>query len=329
MPLFRLGTAGFAVLALAALGWIPGASPLAAQRSPSTDELDVLRLRQNFYVVAGAGANVSVQFGEDGVVLVDAGLAADSSRLLAAIRRLTGEPIRYIIDTTADADNVGGNGNLAKAGLALGGQQNTIGESSAAILSRLEVLNRMSAPTGKTSEFPVESWPTTTFFDKQKAIYLNDEAIVVFPLPPAHTDADSLVFFRRSDVIAAGNVIDTRQFPVIDVDKGGSIQGEIESLNRLVEMAVPSVPLVHRPGGTLIVPGHGRIMEQPDVVEYRDMVVVIRDVVRDLISKGLNLEQIQKAEPAKGYQIRYGRRPGSAVTRQFVESIYKSLTARK
>jgi glyoxylase-like metal-dependent hydrolase (beta-lactamase superfamily II) len=134
------------------------------------------------------------------------------------------------------------------------------------------------------------------------------------------------VFFRRSDVVVAGDVLDTRQFPVIDVDRGGSIQGEIAALNRLVDLAIPSEPLVSREAGTLIVPGHGHICGQLDVVEYRDMVTIIHDRVRDLVAAGKTLEQIKAASPASGYVRRYGNDSGAWTTSHFIEAIYKSLT---
>jgi glyoxylase-like metal-dependent hydrolase (beta-lactamase superfamily II) len=144
--------------------------------------------------------------------------------------------------------------------------------------------------------------------------------------PAAHTDGDSIVFFRRSDVVVAGDVLDTTRFPLIDVARGGSIQGEIDALNRLVELAIPSVPLVSREAGTLVIPGHGRICDQLDVVEYRDMVTIIRDRIRDLIEEGKTLEQIQATSPARGYARRYGSDSGPWTTKMFVEAVYRSLT---
>ena len=118
-----------------------------------------------------------------------------------------------------------------------------------------------------------------------------------------------MVFFRRSDVVVAGDILDTTRFPVIDVEKGGTIKGEIAALNRLVELAIPSVPIVSREAGTLVIPGHGRVCDQLDVVEYRDMVTIIRDRVRDLIKAGMTLDQVKAASPARGYTRRYGSDP--------------------
>ena len=183
----------------------------------------------------------------------------------------------------------------------------------------------MSAPTGEKAAFPEAAWPTEGFIDK-KNIYLNGEAIQLIHQPAAHSDADSIVFFRRSDVIAAGDLVDTTRFPMIDLAKGGSIQGEIDALNVLVDLAVPPTPLVWQEGGTIIVPGRGHLMEQADLVDYRDMVTIVRDIVQTMITKGMTLEQIQKAEPTKGYSRRYGAADGPWTTRQFVEAVHASLS---
>jgi glyoxylase-like metal-dependent hydrolase (beta-lactamase superfamily II) len=192
------------------------------------------------------------------------------------------------------------------------------------VLSAEKVLTRMSAPTGKTSQYPTAAWPTETYDQRRKYMYLNGEGIEVVHQPAAHSDGDSIVFFRRSDVIAAGDVLDLTRFPVIDVAKGGSIQGEIDALNRLVDLAIPSVPLVSQDGGTYVVPGHGQICDQFDVVEYRDMVTIIRDRVQDLVKKGRTLDQVLAANPTLGYNARYGT-DKTWTPRIFVEAIYKTL----
>ena len=303
--------------------------PAAAQG----DDLEVLLVKPNFYMIAGAGANIGVQIGLDGVVLVDAGSGAKTAQVLAAIKKLTDGPIRYIINTSADIDHVGGNEAIAKAGENLASDQgeNQSGSKGgpASILSTEAVLDRLSAPTGKQSAFPVAAWPTETFFSNQKAMYLNREAIVVTAEPNAHGDGDAIVFFRRSDVIVAGEILDMTRFPVIDVDKGGSIQGEVAALNHLVDLAVPSVPLIWEDGGTYVIPARGFICDQADIVEYRDMITIIRDNVQALIKKGMTLEQIKAANPTKGFRAQYGRESGPWTTDMFMEAIYKGLTAKK
>jgi cyclase len=294
-------------------------------------QLEVLQLRPNFYMIVGAGANVAFQVGVDGVVVVDSGLASNADAVVAAIKKVTIEPIRYVINTSAEPDHVGGNATVAKAGQTLftgnggaGLATNFLG-GGASILAVEQVLTRMSGPSGKPSPYPIDAWPTETFNQPRKYMYLNGEGIEIFHQPAAHSDSDAIVFFRRSDVVVAGDVFDTRRFPVIDVAKGGSIQGEIAALQKLVDTAIPSVPIVSREEGTLIVPGHGRVCDQLDVVDYRDMVTIIRDRIRDLMNQGLTLEQIKSASPARGYTRRYGSGTGSLITNDFVEAIYRSM----
>ncbi len=311
--------------------------PLArAQQAASS--VEVLQVRPNFYMIAGAGGNIAVQIGSDGVVLVDAGSEQAASKVVAAIKRITDQPIRYIIDSNADADHVGGNATVAKAGQSifnvgtepLGGQaaSDMTNGFAATILSTDKVLMRMSAPTGKVAEFPRNSWPDEAFDRNRKYLYFNHEGIDIRHQPAAHTDGDSIVFFRASDVVVAGDILDETRFPVIDIAKGGSIQGEIDALNRVIELAIPPGPFSFAEGGTYIIPGHGRLCEQIDVVDYRDMVVIIRDIIKDMIDSGKTLEQVKAARPALGWEKRYGSTPGWT-TDNFVEAVYKSLKAAK
>jgi len=305
------------------------------EASGTSGDLEVLQLRPNFYLIAGAGGHISVQIGDDGVVVVDAGSAASADAVVAAIKRLTPRPIRYVIDTGADPDHVGGNETLSKAGQTLFTAPGSIGVTGnflggvASILSAEGVLERMSAPTGKAAAFAVGAWPTETFDDERKYMYLNGEGIEVLHQPAAHSDGDVVVFFRRSDVVVAGDILDTTRFPVIDVAKGGSINGEIAALNRLVQLAIPSVPIVTREAGTLVIPGHGHVCDQFDVVEYRDMVTIIRDRVRDGIKAGMTLEQIRASSPARGYTRRYGAESGPWTTNNFIDAVHQSLVKEK
>src|SRR5580765_5962699 len=276
-----------AVACCAALG-----AAMARTQAQAPRDLEVLQLRPNFFMIAGAGGNIGVQIGEDGVVVVDAGAAASAGAVVAAIKKLTPQPIRYVIDTNADPDHVGGNETLSKAGQTLFTAPGSIGITGdflggvASILSAQKVLERMTAPTGKASPFPIGATPTETFDFSRKYMYLNGEGIELLHQPAAHTDGDVMVFFRRSDVVVAGDVLDTTRFPVIDAARGGSVNGEIAALNRLVDLAIPSVPIVSREAGTLVIAGHGRVCTQLDVVEYRDMLSIIQDRVRDLIKQG-------------------------------------------
>lgn len=308
---------------------------LSQAAEPDSTGLDIVQVRPNFYMIAGAGGNIGVQIGSDGVVLVNAGTEVASGQVLTALRKLTPLPIRYVIDTNAEADFVGGNGKVAKAGKTI--FTNVLGNpalaeamtngGSAAILAHDSIMQRMSAPTGKTSAFPDDALPTEAFYPKRYTLRMNDEGIEVLYQPAAHSNADSFVFFRGSDVVVAGDVLDKTRFPVIDIANGGSIQGEIDALNKLIELAIPPTPFIYKGAGTYVIPGHGRLCEQMEVVDYRDMVVVVRDVIADMIKQGMTLDQIKAAAPAKPYETQYGAQPGT--TSAFVESIYKSLTVKK
>jgi glyoxylase-like metal-dependent hydrolase (beta-lactamase superfamily II) len=306
------------------------------QPAQEHDGLEVLQLRPNFFMIAGAGGNIAVQVGDLGAVLVDTGSASMAAQVLAEVKKLTKLPIRYIINTSVDPDHIGGNEQLARAGLSLiptgggigAGVANAVTNGGeAGILATENVLARMSAPTGSQSPYPTAAWPSDTFSEDEKDTFLNGEGIQVFFQRAAHTDGDSMVLFRRSDVVVAGEILNLNRFPAIDLDRGGSIQGEIDALNHIIDLTIPELPMVWQEGGTLVIPGHGRICDEADVVEYRDMITIIRDVIASLMKKGKTLEEIQAADPTKDYRPRYGADTGPWTTRMFVEAVYKSLAA--
>jgi len=286
--------------------------------------LAVVQVRPNFYMIAGAGANIGVQTGPDGVVLVNTGTREASADVQAKIRELTnGAAIRYIINTSGEAETMGGNKTFDLP-------------SVLHIAAHENALRAVSAGTGQTPLLPSDLWPNEAFLEARKYLFLNGEGIEILHMPSAHTDGDVVVFFRRSDVVVAGNVLDDTRFPIIDLERGGSIKGEINALNRLIALAIPPGPLVgtppvgialsEMPGGTEVLPGHGRIYRQLDLVEYRDMVVIIRDTIKFYIDQKKTLEQIQVAAPAKAWEARFG---GPAITQQFVAAVYQSLLKEK
>ena len=321
------------LVAIALLFWVG----VAAQAQ--NGDLDVVQLRPNFYVIGGAGGNVVVQLGPEGVILVDSGSTERADQVLAAIRRLTDLPIRYIINTSMDADHTGGNEKLARAGLSILpgavvagaglGDDVVSNFGRASVLAHENVLGRMSAPTGRQSPVASGLWPTKTFAYHQYSMYLNGEGIQVIHQPAAHTDGDTIVFFRRGDVIATGDIIDTTRWPVIDTKRGGTVQGELDALNRLMDMTVFNLPLQWKADRTFPVPGHGNVYDKLDLLEYRDAVTIVRDRVQDLIDEGKTLAQVKAANPTLGYRSQYGADSGPWTTDMFVEVIYNELSAKK
>jgi glyoxylase-like metal-dependent hydrolase (beta-lactamase superfamily II) len=304
---------------------------LLAQQHPSTITagLEALRIRPNVYVIFGAGGNVTVLVGDDGLVLVDSGSSEMADALLKAVASISPRPLRLIINTGADADHVGGNAVLGAAGVPVSPDP-FARENHATVLAHENVLLRMSAPTGKPSPFPAKMWPTETFTSRFRPFYINDEAVQVIRQTGAHSDSDVMVLFRKADVLVAGDIIDLRHFPMIDRARGGSIQRELEALNRLLtEFVVPNGPQVLKPGGTLVVPGHGYVSDYGEVVEYRDMLTVITDIIQDMIGKGMALDQVKAANPTRGYRGRYGSDTGPWTTDMFVEAVYQSLKGSK
>jgi glyoxylase-like metal-dependent hydrolase (beta-lactamase superfamily II) len=178
----------------------------------------------------------------------------------------------------------------------------------------------MSGPDA-TLAVPADAQPTETFFGADKDLFFNDEAIQLLH-QPGHTDGDVLAFFRRSDVVAAGDLFLTTSYPVIDVRNGGSLQGVIDGLNRVLDLAIPHDPAE---GGTYVIPGHGRVADEADVVEYRDMLTIVRDRVRDLVERGMTLDQVLAARPTRDYDGRYGAESGPWTTRMFIETVYRAF----
>ena len=283
-------------------------------------------------MIAGAGGNVAVQLGPAGAVLVDSGSVEASAAVLAAVRRLTSLPIRYIVNTSADADHAGGNETLAKAGQTILGNAGSSGISeevftnggAASVLAHENVLARMS---DQRLLVPFALWPTKTYSGRGYPMALNGDGIQVLHMPAAHSDGDSIVFFRRADVIASGDVVDTTRFPVIDVANGGSIQGEIDALNALLDLMIPPFPLRWREERTYVVPGHGFVSDYGDIADYRNMVTIVRDRIRGMITAGRTLAQVKAADPTQGFKARYGAAAGPWTTDTFVEAVYASLTA--
>lgn len=241
------------------------------------------------------------------------------------------KPLRYIINTSDLPENIGGNEKFAESGFyprAAGlGSATGVGRT-ATIIAHENVLNRMSAPAGKQAPTPEKAWPTDTYFDEFYKLpeYFNGEAVIVYHEPAANTDGDSIVFFRHSEVISAGNIFSTVSYPVIDLEKGGSVQGVINGLNHILDLAVAEY---RGQGGTWVIPAHGRLSDTADVASYRNMLTMVRDRVQDAIKKGMTVEQVKAANLTLDFDGRYGSTTGPWTTSMFVEAVYKSLKEKK
>ena len=265
-------------------------------------------MQGNVHLIAGAGGNVAVQIGEDGVLLVDSGTEQMSAQVLAAIRRLSDRPIRYIVNTHLHADHIGGNAAIAAAGASIGAARALEG---AEIMGHENVLLRLSKPAAGVAAVPYKDLPTATYFTDEKDFSFNAEAVVLIHPPAAHTDGDTMVFFRSSDVVSTGDIFVTTSYPVIDAENGGSLQGIIDALNHVLKLAVPRH---NQEGGTVIIPGHGRLCEEHEVLEYRDMLVIIRDRIREMVGRGASLDEVKRARPTLDYDARYGADTGPWTT---------------
>jgi cyclase len=354
-------TVGRRVVSLATLLTLTAAGPTAAQRAASpaaaAPALRVLPIRGNVFMIAGAGANIAVSVGKDGVMLVDTGSAAMSDRMLATVRELDRRvtaagmparscvgvvqgcswwssaefladtvaprpprPIAGVVNTSADADHIGGNDKMAAAGKTFGVRNLDRSALGAWIVAHENVVARLSP--GGNPTVPAAALPSEVYFgDEKKLNFFNGEGVVVTHIPNAHTDGDSVVWFRGSDVIAAGDFFNMDSYPVIDVQRGGTIQGVVDGMNKLLDMTVVEHMME---GGTMVVPGHGRLADTADLAYYRDMVTIMRDRVREYRKRGMTLEQIQNAHLSRDYDPRFGRNRGWTPA-MFIEAIFKTL----
>ena len=276
-------------------------------------EVKAVPVQGNVHMIVGAGANIAVQVGEDGILIVDTGSGAANDKVLTAIKQLAPtKEIRWIINTGAQADHIGGNEPFAKAG-------RTVNGNVAAIVAHENASARMSK-----AGVPETARPFNTYFEDKRDFPFNGEPVMLYHDEAALDDGDTLVMFRRSDVIVAGDLFSTVSYPKIDVAAGGSVQGTIDGLNRILDLAVPSKSLAL--GGTWVIPGHGRISDEHDVVMYRDMLQIISDRIKDMVGKKMTLEQVKAAKPTLDYDGRYGSDTGPWTTALFIEAVYRDLS---
>ena len=305
-----------------------GAAGIAAARNPALEEpnydsknVHVLHVRGNVYMLVGAGCNITVQVGEEYVIVVDTGLPQFADEVIGIVRKLSNLPIMFFGNTSSDADHTGGNGKFYLAsGASPNATQGFAREEEkdksrlkllpgGTIVASLNTVNRTEEQAGKT---------TAIGFGQEGFKLYNNEAAVFYHMPKAHSDGDSIVFFRASDVVSSGDIFTTTSYPVIETENGGTVDGFIESLNDLIDILVPRYG---EEGGTYVIPGHGHLSDRADVVNYRDMVTIIRARIQQMVKKGMTLEQVKAAKPTLDYDGVYGAEGG----RKFTEIAYHEL----
>jgi cyclase len=278
------------------------------------------------YMLVGAGGNIVVQIGDEGVVMVDTGVAGAGDAVLRAIRALTDKPIRYVINTHHHPDHVGGNEVIVKAS---GGQRTDAGGGGGAqlqqnqngvmVFAHQNTVDAMLFPPAGRTPYPEPAVARSSFITSDKQLHFNGEAIELWWHPNAHTNGDVLVYFPRSDVIVAGDLLQMGAFPMFDVEAGGRLQGLLNGLNQIIDLAVPRFNQI---GGTRIVPGHGYLSTESDVVEARDMATIVRDRVQYLVQKNMTLAQAKAARPLADYDPVYGTTTGPWTSDRFLEAVY-------
>jgi glyoxylase-like metal-dependent hydrolase (beta-lactamase superfamily II) len=329
---FRLGlVASLALTGAGAVAVSGQDAPAGAGAAAGEDAIGVLHVQGKVHMVRLPGdqeTNLAVQVGEQGILLVDTGPAAMADRLLATLREHFGDKrIMMLVNTHVHPDHAGGNMALqaamaaARAAAATGGGGGGRGNNPAIrVMAHENTLNRMNGAIDREEEQPLEAWPTSTFFTKEKELFFNGEPIEIFSVPNAHTDGDVMVFFRGSDVIASGDVFVTNSYPMIDRQRGGSIQGVLDGLNHILDLTVPEF---NQQGGTRVIPGHGRLSNEADVDDYRNFMTIIRDRILDLARKGRTLEQVKAAHPTLDFDGVFENPAYAPAT--FIETVYEEV----
>jgi glyoxylase-like metal-dependent hydrolase (beta-lactamase superfamily II) len=271
-----------ALWSLPAALFVAGAVSAQGQQDFSAVEIKTHKVAGNVQYLEGAGGNVGLLVGDDGVLMIDDQFAPLSEKLQAAIRALSNKPIRMLVNTHIHGDHTGGNENFGKLGIDIVAHDN--------------VRVRLARGVNGGAPSPAVALPVVTFGDSM-TLHLNGETVTVGKLPPAHTDGDSYIRFANADVIHAGDVFRTVGYPGVDFNNGGSVRGTIEALQALVDMSGPN---------TKILPGHGVVSTREDVAAFRDLAIELQKRFTDLIRQGMTLEQVVAAKPTADLDEKYG-----------------------
>ena len=274
-------------------------------------ELSITPVAGNVYMVQrpGGGGNIGVQVGPDGVLLVDSLFAPLADKLVAAVKQVTEEEIRFLVNTHIHIDHVGGNENLAEMGVLIFAHDNTR-------LRFFEQRSRFPRAGGSfVPQQPAAARPLITFNDTM-SFHLNGEEVRAFLAPPAHTDGDSFVYFSESDVLHLGDVYRTTSYPIIDVYNGGSLRGTIAAIDKAIDLAGPN---------TKVIPGHGlEVVGRDEMIEFRDMILDIQGQVLTMIREGKKLDEVMAAQPTAAYDAKWTDDPGWG-PQDFVPVVYYEL----
>lgn len=298
---------------LAGLALICATAAYAQAPDPSAVQIKTTKLAPDFYTLDGAGGTISVLVAPDGVLLVDSGYAALTTQVMATLRKITNQPVRFVVDTHVHGDHSGGNENFSKQG--------------ATVFARAEVRERLLHPNATANGTPgipasALALPTVTY-DTPIEIHLKGEDVHLIPIRNAHTDGDTLIVFPSHDILATGDFYRGIGYPFADLKRGGSLQGLLEGLNITIGLAGPS---------TKIVPGHGPITDRNGLITQRDLILKVRDKIAALISQGKTLQQVLATMPTAEFDARIAGDPNApafVTNEEFVTWLYTELTRQK
>jgi cyclase len=284
---------------------LAGSFSAARAQDFDTVQIQTVPVAPGLHMLVGLGGNLAVSTGDDGVFLIDDQYAPLTQKIRTAIAALSDAPIRFVLNTHWHGDHTGGNENFGRAGALIFAHDN--------VRKRLSVEQVMEALGRRIPPSPEAALPVVTFTDAV-TFHLNGEDMHAFHVPPAHTDGDALVHFRRADVIHMGDIYFSRGFPFVDLSSGGSVEGLIAAVDRVLAMASSK---------TKLIPGHGPLSTWAELEEYRGMLVTIHNRIRDARERGQTLEQVLAAHPTREFDETWGK--GFIDPESFTRTVYRSL----